>query len=100
MINVLPAHLVTVRRILAQHVPGYEVRAFGSRITDTIKNYSDLDLAIVGREPLADGVLSLLKENFQESDLPFRVDVLDWHEISEEFRQVINKKYEIIQLSQ
>ena len=38
-----------------------------------------------------------LKEAFEESDLPFRVNVLDWHEISPEFQKVIEKAYEVIQ---
>jgi hypothetical protein len=38
-----------------------------------------------------------LKEAFEESDLPFRVDVLDWHETSPEFQKVIEKAYEAIE---
>ncbi|MDI6780950.1 MAG: hypothetical protein QME49_02395 [bacterium] len=33
---------------------------------------------------------------FSESDLPFRVDVLDWHVISPEFKGVIEAGYEVI----
>jgi len=39
-----------------------------------------------------------LIEAFQESGLPFRVDVLDWHAISPEFRQVIKRKYEVLKV--
>ena len=48
MIDLNPNHLATVQRILAEHVPECEVRAFGSRATWTAKDYSDIDLAIVG----------------------------------------------------
>ena len=34
--------------LLREHVPECEVRAFGSRAAWTAKDYSDLDLAIVG----------------------------------------------------
>ncbi len=41
--------------------------------------------------------LAELKEAFQQSDLPFRVDLLDWNAISAEFRNVIEKDgYEVI----
>jgi len=40
--------------------------------------------------------LGELSEAFQESDLPFRVDLIDWHRISPEFRKVIEQKYEIM----
>ena len=68
MIDLNPNHLGTVKAILAEHVPGCEVWAFGSRVTWTAKDYSDLDLAIVGEAPLDAGTLSRLKEAFEESD--------------------------------
>jgi len=65
--------------------------------TGTAKDYSDLDLAVVGKEKLSDNIFYAVKESFEESDLPFRVDVLDWHRISKEFKKVVNKQFEIIQ---
>ena len=97
MINLPPHHLEKVRTILAQHVPQCEVRAFGSRVGRAAKNYSDLDLAVVASGKLDDDTLRHLKEAFEESDLPFRVDVLDWHDISPEFQQVIEMEYEVVQ---
>lgn len=97
MIDLNPHHLETVRRILVEHVPQCEVRAFGSRVNSTAKDYSDLDLAVVTPGKLRDDTLRLLKEAFEESDLPFRVDVLDWHATSPQFQKVIEKQYEVIQ---
>lgn len=97
MIDLKPNHLETVKRILAEHVPECEVRAFGSRATRTAKDYSDLDLAVVGVHVLDSDSLRRLKEAFEESDLPFRVDVLDWNAISESFREVIERKFEVLQ---
>lgn len=98
MINVEKRHLAIVKRILRDFAPECEVRVFGSRITKTIKKYSDLDLAIVAKKKLARGTMVNLKEAFEESTLPFRVEVLDWHSISESFKKVIKSQYEIIQL--
>jgi type I restriction enzyme S subunit len=97
MIDLAPHHLETVRQILKDHVPECEVRAFGSRVDWTAKDYSDLDLAVVGSGTLKTGVLGRLKEAFEESDLPFRVDVLDWHATSPSFQKVIEKQYEVVQ---
>lgn len=44
MIDVSPDHLAEVQAILREHVPECEVRAFGSRVQETAKPYSDLDL--------------------------------------------------------
>ena len=50
MIDVSPYHLKIIQKILHKHVPDCEVRAFGSRVTWTAKDYSDLDLAVVGKK--------------------------------------------------
>lgn len=96
MIKASTKQLNLIKRILQERVPGAEVRMFGSRITEITKNYSDIDIVIVGEKSLAPGVLAGIKADFEESDLLFRVDVLDWHKLSDEFRKVINKKYEIL----
>ena len=89
MIDLAESHLATIRRIMREYAPGCEVRAFGSRVTGGARPYSDLDLAIVGDAPLGLVSLGLIKEAFEESDLPIRVDVIDWHDTSESFRKVI-----------
>lgn len=67
-----------VEAILHAHVPGREVWAFGSRARCCAKPYSDLDLAIMGEEAISLDTLAALNEAFAESDLPWKVDVVDW----------------------
>jgi predicted nucleotidyltransferase len=98
MIDLSPKHRETVKRILAEYVPESEVRVFGSRVAGTLKDYSDLDLAIVGPGELDSDVMMRLREAFEESDLPIRVDVLDWRAVSPSFREVIDKRYETLQI--
>ena len=97
MIDLNPKYLERVQHILAEYVPECEVRAYGSRVTWTAKDYSDLDLAVVGSEPFSLRRMRQLKEAFEESDLPIRVDVLDWHAISDAFKKAIAEEYEMIQ---
>ena len=91
LLDLRPDHWDIVRGILRQHVPGRKVLAFGSRATWTAKDYSDLDLAILGNEPLSVDVTSGLAEGFRESDLPFKVDLVDWTRIDEAFRTIIRR---------
>ena len=98
MIKATPEQLSIINGILAAHVPGVEARAFGSRVIGTPKDYSDLDLALVGAAKLEAAVMENLREAFEESDIPYRVDILDWNSISKEFQKVILKKYEAISL--
>ena len=61
------------------------------------KPYSDLDLVLLGPARLPLGRMAALREAFAESELPIRVDVIDWHAISENFRNIIAAKFEILQ---
>ena len=97
MIDLSPPHLAIVERILAEHVPDCEVRAFGSRAIWNAKDYSDLDLAIIGADVLPRGTVARLKEAFEESRLPMRVDVVDWHAIADGFREAIDSDCVLVQ---
>lgn len=97
MFELSPEQLETVRRLLAEQVPGIEVRAFGSRVKGTAKKYSDLDLVVMGKEQLPQEVLFRLQDVFEESELPIRIDVLDWHRITPGFRAMIERGSEIVQ---
>jgi len=98
MIDLAPEHLRKVVEILRQQVTDCEVRAFGSRVTGKATRYSDLDLVLVADRPIDWRQLEALKDAFAESDLPIRVDILDWQRISPEFRKVIEAGYEVIEL--
>ena len=96
MIDLNPKHLEAIQHILAVHIPECEVRAFGSRVKWTAKDYSDLDLAVVGSKSLSLKRMRQLREAFEESTLPIRVDVVDWNIISDGFKKVISAEYEVI----
>ena len=96
MLDLTPQNLTEVRRILLLHVPGRTVRAFGSRVQGNAKPFSDLDLVVMGNTPLDFRQLAALKDAFAESNLPFRVDVIDWASTSETFRGIIEGAFEVV----
>jgi predicted nucleotidyltransferase len=96
MICVSENELDIILDIIKTYAQNYEVWAFGSRYKWTSKDYSDLDLAVVGAKKLPKGVIDNLKQAFEESELPFRVDVLDYNAMSNEFQEIISSGYEII----
>lgn len=97
MIDLRPDLLETLRRLLAVQVPDCEVRLFGSRYQGTATAASDVDLALVGPQPLHWKTLARLRAALEDSNLPFRVDVLDWHTMPPAFRQAIEAGYEVLQ---
>ena len=78
----------TVLRLLKQHLPGTTVWAYGSRARFTAKSHSDLDLVVFSR-PEQSLQVADLREAFEESDLPFRVDLFVWDEVPLSFRRNI-----------
>ena len=96
-LDLRPDHWAIVRDALRRHVPDREVLAFGSRATWTAKDYSDLDLAIMGEEPLSLRASSAVDEALVESDLPFRVDIVEWARIDDGFRRIVRGHGVVVQ---
>lgn len=97
-IDIQPEHWAIVRDILQKYVPQYEVWAFGSRAKWNAKEYSDLDLAIISDKPLALECRAALDDDFSESNLPWKVDIVDWVHTSASFRKVIKLHKVVIKL--
>ena len=98
-IDILPKDLEIVHAIIGRFVPGEEVRAFGSRASGNARRHSDLDLVIMTERPLDVVVLAKMTAAFSESPLPFKVDVLDWASLEENFRRLISEGSIVIQVS-
>ncbi len=97
LIDILPRHREIVLEILQKHVPKHEVWAFGSRVKGIAKEYSDLELCIVTDTPLSIMVLGALHDDFIDSDLPWKVDVVDWATTSASFREIIDRDKAVVQ---
>ncbi len=82
-----PKHLEIVREILKPYHQEFYV--FGSRSKGTHRLLSDLD--IVSRSPLTKLQLSQINEELEESDLPYKVDLVLWSELEESFKENIQK---------
>lgn len=96
-IDLRPGEWEIVRCILRRHLPECEVWAFGSRVKHTAKVFSDLDLVILGSQPLTLSKMADLRDDFTESDLPFKVDIVDWATTSPQFRAMIEAGYVVLQ---
>lgn len=99
-LDMQPEHWPIVRSILQQHAAGHEVWAFGSRAKGTAKPYSDLDLAIITIEPLSLAQSAALADAFADSELPWRVDLVDWANTDLAFRRIIERDRVVVQAAQ
>lgn len=75
--------------IFNKYKKDFEVFAFGSRARGDHKKYSDLDICLKGTSKVDPSIISNIKNNFQESTLPYTVDIVDWNDISEKFQNNI-----------
>lgn len=87
-LDVEPRWRSLVERILLRHAPRpCRVFAFGSRVGGRARRFSDLDLALDAGRLLMLSETASLAEAFDESDLPWRVDLTT---CSDRFRREID----------
>jgi len=91
-IDLKPEHLAAVRAILRQHLPEHaKVWVFGSRAAGKAYRGSDLDLAIDMGQELPSKTESSLHFAFEDSDLPWTVDIVDMRRVEGIFRQNVKR---------
>ena len=69
----------------------FKVFVFGSRATGTNLKFSDVDLGIEPKKQISPGLISRIEEAFENSNLPYKVDVVDFSKVSEKFKEVAMK---------
>ncbi|MGH7075645.1 MAG: nucleotidyltransferase family protein [Stellaceae bacterium] len=89
--------MAIVTGILRRFVPELEVRAFGSRVSGKARKTSDLDLVLMTAKPLGMMRTADLRDALSDSDLSFKVDVVDWAATSDSFRRIIEKCFVVMQ---
>ncbi len=89
-------HLKVILELIKSHIPNTTVWAYGSRITGRARRYSDLDLVAFSSSNQSRQIANL-KEAFEESCLPFRVELLVWDDIPNSFhREILSYYVELI----
>lgn len=88
MIQMEPRHLNIVMNILSKYP--YQFYAFGSRVTGNPRRFSDLDLCY--KEPIPGNIIVHIEEDFENSNLPFTVDLVSWDRCSDDFKKRIENQ--------
>ena len=85
----------TLLALLKRHLPNTTAWVYGSRVKWTARPQSDLDL-VVFTTPDQERRVSDLRETFEESNLPFRVDLFVWDAVPEQFRKEIEAEHVVL----
>lgn len=91
-VDVKVKHLKMIIDILQSEFgksPKAKVYAFGSRVKHAARKFSDLDLAIDNNGEKCPSIVMRLRGQFMDSDLPFKVDVIDLNGVSQSFYDAI-----------
>ncbi len=83
-----------VRHIIVNGLKGYpvEVYLFGSQATGQAGTISDIDVAVHPLKPLPVGLLSRIREELEESNVPYHVDLVDLSQLGSEWLQRVHKE--------
>ncbi|MCM1265640.1 MAG: nucleotidyltransferase domain-containing protein [Candidatus Gastranaerophilales bacterium] len=95
MIDLNEKYINYIRKEIRTNLPNCNIYIFGSRAKGTSKKYSDIDIAL-SDESLNNKILSTIKNNFENSTLPYEVDVIDLNNITEDFYNLI--KNDLVEL--
>ena len=76
-----------LKEILSRYidVTKNEVYCFGSRATGTNRPNSDIDILILDHNLIEPSSIAKLTEEFEESNIPYKVDIVLRSRITEEF---------------
>ncbi len=96
MIDLAPHHKQLVLDLLKKYLPQASVYVFGSRSKGNAIPSSDLDLAVVSDDPIELVKIAELKIDLSDSDLPFFVDVVDMHQVDENFHNIIQQDWTLL----
>lgn len=91
--DVTTQELAIIRQVLESTLPAHcKVWVFGSRAKNQAKYNSDLDLAIECSDALDKTTLMQLETQFDESRLPYRVDIVDLNKAEPYFKEIVERQ--------
>jgi len=91
-----PTHdyLDIAKQIVLRHIDStkYKVFLFGSRAVGNAKPKSDIDIGIWGNQRLPAVEKLTLEEELSESIVPYKIDIVDFTQVDEDFKKMALEK--------
>ena len=92
MLQLEKRHWEIVQNILGKYP--YQFYVYGSRVKGTARKLSDLDLCYYDNIPSS--VICEVREEFEQSNLPFIVELVNWKYMRPAFQKSIQKDLKLI----
>lgn len=89
-----PMLLRTIKNIIWKHLDPKTTEAFifGSRAVKTNSKFSDIDIGLKSSTKIPTKIKFMIEDDFENSDLPYIVETVDFSQVDEKFKQVSLKK--------
>ena len=86
-------YLLELKKTVKESLGDEKVRIFlfGSRARQDNYIFSDVDIGILTEGKMDKRKISLLREKLENSNIPYKVDLIDLQEVSDDFREEILK---------
>ena len=68
-----------------------DILLFGSRADGKASNLSDFDIAIRSETEIYDSVMDAIREELENSNIPFKIDLVDYNKVSDKLRLSIDR---------
>ena len=93
MVQRTSRYLQAVRQILLNRLQRYDVKIylFGSMARGESRKASDIDVAVLPTGSLPDGILSEIREELENSRVPYRVELIDLAKASPGFASHVQR---------
>ncbi|OGK11611.1 hypothetical protein A2954_06695 [Candidatus Roizmanbacteria bacterium RIFCSPLOWO2_01_FULL_37_12] len=80
----------TIRKIIFRFLDPKKdnVFIFGSRAFGGARKFSDIDIGVESKRKIDLKILSGIKDAFEESDIPYNVDIVDFAQTSKQFKKL------------
>lgn len=90
MIDLEEKYIDFIKNTISSMIHNYKLYVFGSRAKNRARKYSDIDLAIDSQE-LTPQIKTKLEFTFENSTLPYEVDIINLNDIDNKFKDLIQK---------
>lgn len=80
----------TILKIISQYldINNTQIFVFGSRATGKNRPFSDIDIGIISSRSLDANTQLNIQDELDESDIPYRVDVVDFSKVDNKFKEI------------
>ena len=90
-------YLLQLKEMVLDELKDKQVKIFlfGSRARSDNYKASDVDIGVIPYDKLDSINLSLLKERIHNSNIPYKVEIVNFNEVSEDFKNEALKDIEV-----